>query len=171
MQDFVLKFGVDWKLLLSQVVNFLLLMSILRLAVYGPVIAMLRTRKEKIEKGMADADDAAKRLEEIDVLKAEEMRKADTEAQKLMKVTEERAKAHEAELMKVAETKAEHTIQEAKKLIAAKRAQMEDEVRLESISLIRKALIKTVQLDPTAVNEALIKEALKKAYKLEGSTF
>lgn len=163
MGDFISKFGVDGKLLLSQVVNFLLLMVILRVAVYGPVVAMLRARKEKIEKGLSDADAAGKRLEEIDVLKAEEMRKADAEAQKLMKATEERAKAHEAELMKSADAKAEHVMQEAKKLIAAKKAQMEEEVRIESIALVKAAVIKTVQLDPRAVNEALVKEALSKA--------
>ncbi len=162
MQDFITKFGVDWKLLASQVVNFLLLMAILRYAVYGPVVAMLRARKEKIEKGLADADAAGKRLEEIDVLKAEEMRKADAEAQALMKATEARAKTHEAELMKSADAKAEHVMQEAKKLTATKRAQMEDEVRVESVGLIKAALLKTVELDPKAVNEALIKQALEK---------
>jgi len=79
-----------------------------------------------------------------------------------MKATEARAKTHEAELMKSADAKAEHVMQEAKKLTATKRAQMEDEVRVESVGLIKAALLKTVELDPKAVNEALIKQALEK---------
>lgn len=162
MAEFFTKFGIEWNLLLPQVVNFLVLLIILRLVAYKPVIAMLKERKARIDEGLANAEAADKRLGEIEILKRGQMAKAEAEAQALMKATEDRAKVKEAELMKVADEKAERALTEAKKLIAAKKTQMETEVQAESVSLIKAALLKTVQLDPKAVNDALIKEAVAK---------
>ncbi|MFA6006639.1 MAG: hypothetical protein WC764_02865 [Candidatus Paceibacterota bacterium] len=169
MEDFVLKFGVDWKLLLSQVVNFLILLVILRLVAYKPIIEILKKRKAHIDEGLANADAADKRLSEIEILKRGQMAKAEAEAQALMKATEDRAKDREAELMTAANKKVETALAEAKKLILAKRAESEAEIGKEAVAMVKEALLKTVALDPSAVHEALVKEALAKVS--EGETF
>jgi len=162
MEDFIHKFGVDWKLLTSQAVNFLVLLIILRLVAYKPIVEILKKRKARIDEGLANADVADRRLAEIIALKAEEMRKADLEAQKLMRATEERAQEKEAEMMAMTNKKVEAVIIDAKKLIASKRAESEAELDKEAVAMIKEALLKTVSLDPSAVHEALIKEALVK---------
>ncbi len=48
--------GITGSLLLSQIVNFVLLMVILRLVLYGPVMKMLDQRKERIAQSMKDAE-------------------------------------------------------------------------------------------------------------------
>ncbi len=58
--------GIDWKLLLSQAVNFLLLLVILRIFVYKPILDILKKRREKIEEGIAKAKEADIRLKEVD---------------------------------------------------------------------------------------------------------
>ncbi len=56
----LLAFGVNWKLLLIQAVNFSLLLAILYRFLYRPVFALLEKRQAVIAKGLEDADRAAK---------------------------------------------------------------------------------------------------------------
>ena len=167
MEDFIQKFGVDWKLLVSQAVNFLLLLAILQIFAYKPIVDILNKRKARIEDGLANADVADKRLAEIETLKNEELRKAELSAQVLMKATEDRAKEKEAEMMAVTNKKVEVAVLEAKKLIAAKRAESEIEMGKEAVAMVKEALLKTVALDPSAVHEALIKEAVVSMRKVQ----
>ena len=162
MEDFITKFGVDWKLLASQTVNFLIVLVILRLAAYKPIVEILRKRKARVDEGLANADKADRKLGEIAALTAEEMHKAEVKVQALMQATEERAKAHETELMQMTNKKVEGAIAEAKKLIVSKRAESEAELGKEAVAMVKAALLKTVTLDPSAVHEALITEALTK---------
>src|SRR3989344_3068926 len=52
MDDFVRHFGIDAKLLLAQAANFLLLLFILKRYAYGPLLKMMKTRKDEIAKGI-----------------------------------------------------------------------------------------------------------------------
>lgn len=67
-------FGVDWKLLISQMVNFGIILFVLKRYAYGPVLGMLQKRKEIIERGLDDASKAEKSLKEA-TLNAEEISK------------------------------------------------------------------------------------------------
>lgn len=51
--------GIDGRILLWQVVVFLVLLGVLRTFAYGPILAALNARREKIAQGLADADAAA----------------------------------------------------------------------------------------------------------------
>lgn len=57
-------FGVDWKLLLTQMLNFAILFYILRRFAYAPILSMLEKRKQIIAKGLDDASKAEKSLAE-----------------------------------------------------------------------------------------------------------
>lgn len=52
-------FGIDWRLLIIQAVNFGLLMLALWYFLYGPLMRLLDERRAKIEKGVKDAERAA----------------------------------------------------------------------------------------------------------------
>ncbi len=69
-----------WVLLVSQLVNFTLLVVLLYLLLYKPVLRMLHERKERIARSMADVDAAreaaAKAQQEYDRKVAEAQRKA-----------------------------------------------------------------------------------------------
>ncbi|MCX6039859.1 MAG: hypothetical protein NTV69_01810 [Caldilinea sp.] len=70
--------GIEWSLLLAQIVNFLLMIVLLRMFLYQPVLNMLNARKERIAQSMKDAGAQATRdAEKI----AQEVRgRADLEA-------------------------------------------------------------------------------------------
>jgi F-type H+-transporting ATPase subunit b len=59
MEDIIHAFGVDTRLIIIQIVNFLVLMTVLGYFLYTPILNLLRDRAEKIAKGIADAEAAA----------------------------------------------------------------------------------------------------------------
>ena len=59
MEDILKVFGVNWKLLGIQMVNFGILMYFLHRFLYKPVFAMLDKRQATLAKGLKDAADAA----------------------------------------------------------------------------------------------------------------
>ena len=64
MSELLTKLGIDLKLLVAQIVNFLILLLVLYKFAYGPIVAMLEKRQKKIEKGLKEAEEAHKKLEE-----------------------------------------------------------------------------------------------------------
>ncbi len=63
MVDLLVSFGVDWKLLIIQAVNFGILLVALTYFLYKPVLNVLDERRKKIEQGVMDASDAKAKLE------------------------------------------------------------------------------------------------------------
>ena len=58
-------FGIEWKLLLVQAINFAVVLFVLYRYAYKPVIAMLEERKQKIAEGVAAAKRATEERDEI----------------------------------------------------------------------------------------------------------
>ena len=103
--SFTTQLGIDWKLLLSQVVNFALLLIILRFFVYKPILNMLKKRQEKIEEGLAKSEEADVRLKEVDNISKKRIKEVEKEAIGIIKNTEEKAKELENELLEKAKNK------------------------------------------------------------------
>src|SRR3990167_6951375 len=64
MSELLQHFGIEWKLLLAQLVNFGVLFFVLRKFAYGPLLGMLRERREKIAEGMRAAEESQQKLAE-----------------------------------------------------------------------------------------------------------
>ena len=79
MEGIAAAFGVNWKLLLIQIVNFGILLFVLQKFLYKPLLAMIDKRKIQIEKGIENALDAETKLNdaktEADVLISEAKKK------------------------------------------------------------------------------------------------
>ncbi len=65
MSQLLSNFGVDWKLLLAQVVNFAILFYVLKRFAYGPLLDMLSRRRDIIKKGLEDADASGQELQNV----------------------------------------------------------------------------------------------------------
>lgn len=75
--------GISGGLLVSQIVNFLLLMVILRMVLYRPVLNMLEARRERIAQSMKDAERASAAAGEAEQEKAKVLEEARREAQEI----------------------------------------------------------------------------------------
>ena len=165
MSELIKTLGVNWKLLLAQAVNFLIILTVLRFTVYKPLTQALRKRREKIEQGLRDAESAGTRLAGIEKLEQERLAIAEEEAMGVLSEAENRAKNKEAALLEVARGKEKEVLLNAERVAAAKKAEAEEKVYAEATALIREGIRKTVQGAPAAIDEALIAEAVKELRK------
>ncbi len=159
MSEILHQLGIDWKLLASQAVNFLVLLMILTIVVYRPLLKLIKERRKKIEEGLQGAAEAEKRLVAIDRLKEERLAEADKTAYAKVEAAEHVAKQEAAKIMANAQEKAlaamAQAVETAKQLEAAEM----NRLKKQSGELIREAIAKAVNQKPESIDSALIDEA------------
>lgn len=159
MNELVHQLGLDWKLLLSQGVNFLILLAVLTIFIYKPLAKLMEERKKKIEFGLMGAEEAERRLKEIDRVKEEKLAEADKNALKIVGEAEKRGQKRFDEILGNAEGKADEVIAEAARVAEQKKQEELNRLTEKAGALIKEAIIKTVELDPKYVDEKLISRA------------
>ena len=158
--DILGQLGIDWKLFLSQLVNFFLILIILTIFVYKPVIKIIKERNAKIKEGLDKAEEAGVRLKKIDEIGKEKIKEAEKTSINIIKATEDKAKVLDRELQKKTEEKQVQMQKELQENFQKQQEEMKDIVLKDAVELVKKAIIKTVELKPEAVDEALIKKAV-----------
>ena len=113
MGEIAAVFGINWKLLLIQSVNFGVLLLILWRYLYTPLVKMMAKRQTAIEQGVKDAEAADTKLTEIKENEGTILKTATVEGEKIVEKARGRAKEKEAELMVEANSKSERVIGDA----------------------------------------------------------
>jgi F-type H+-transporting ATPase subunit b len=113
MGDLFAAFGLDWKLLLIQVVNFGVLLLILWKFLYTPVLRMIDERRGKIAESVQKAEAADRRLFEADEEGKSIVAGAGKEAEGLVAAGRSRASQEGAEILKKTQEKAEQLLADA----------------------------------------------------------
>ena len=119
--DALAAFGINWKLLVIQGVNFGLLLLILYRFLYKPLFAMLERRQGEIERGLRDADLATKSKEAIEAQKGELIAMAREEGGKIVDQLRKQAIAEEKEIVRHAQERGVAMLSEAKERADAER--------------------------------------------------
>ncbi len=161
MNAFISQFGLDWGLFFSQLANFILILIILRLFVYKPVLKILKDRNKKIKEGLDKAEEASVRLKEVDIIGKAKIKEAENTSINIIKATESKAKVLEQELQKKTE---ENHLQVQKELQESYKKQKEEAQNLvlkNAIEIVKKTIIKMIELKPEEVDEGLIKKAVE----------
>ena len=153
--------GIDWKLFLSQAVNFFILLGVLTFFVYKPLMKVLKERTQKIKTGLEKAEEADIRLKEIDVIGKNKIKEAEQQGIDMLKATEEKAKAIDKENQEKLEKKQAAAQELLKQSILKQKEEAKANVLAEAADLVRKTIIKTVELKPGDIDDALIKKAVK----------
>lgn len=120
--------GINGKMLIAQIINFLILLFILNKLLYKPILSIFDQRREKIEKGIKDADAAKTTLE-----------KATDEADKI------REKAYK---------EANEIIAGAQKEASLEAGSISADAHKEAEKLLKNASLEAESLKHTALNEA-----------------
>lgn len=101
--DFLKDFGVNPILLAAQVVNFFILLFILKKLLYGPILKVLNERRKKIEDSLKNAEEIQRRLQETEDQAEKIIAKTLKESQKILDETNAAA----AQILEDANMKAE----------------------------------------------------------------
>ena len=138
MQQVLVAFGIDWRLLLVNAVNFGVLMLVLWYFLYEPLTKMLEQRRQKVAEGVRDAESAKLELVEIEKSRSEILAQAGSEADDVLKKSRAAAQAKEREIVAAGEAAAAHTLREASAQAA--------ELKIEAIEESKKEVAKMVVL-------------------------
>lgn len=163
MQQLVQNLGINWELLLSQAVNFALLLIVLRIFVYKPVLKLLHDRRDRIEGGLMKAAEAERRLHEVDEIGKGKIKEAEHEAIGILKRTESEAKALEEKLLAEAKRHEAEAVASAAMRLKTQEEESRRAVEKEAAALVRAAIVKTVELSPEKIDDALIAQAVGEA--------
>lgn len=162
MAELFSKLGIDWRLLLAQIVNFLVLLAILYKFLYKPVLGMLQKRAKTIEDSLAkaekiDADFKMAQKEQENILAV-----ARRESQEIIKTAKEQAGAVKKDL--VEQSKKEITLagEKAKQDIEIMKKKTLDSVKSEIGGLIVSAVRKIIDKEfDKKVDEKYVEKILK----------
>ena len=138
--------GVDGRILLAQIVNFLILLWILNRFVYRPLLGFLEKRTATIEQGLEDAKQARQQLDTA----SEEVKKIHSQAQ-------QEAKSLIAQAEQVAKQQRESAITETKAKIYQMLAQGEAQLAEERTKMLAEVKGELVQLVVMATEKVLQK--------------
>jgi F-type H+-transporting ATPase subunit b len=112
MGDLIHAFGIDWKLIVAQSVNFLVVIAILSYFVYGPVMRLLKERSEKIAQGLVDAEAARTERESAAGERTVLLTEAQHEAEKIVARAQDEGKNERAALVKGAQDRAAQIVKD-----------------------------------------------------------
>lgn len=136
MESILHTFGIDWRLLVINMINFGLLMLGLWYFLYGPVMKMLEDRRQKVAKGVEDAEAAGRAREEIEGERSATLAKAAQEADESLAKARAAAAARERELVEEAGRRAESIVAQAEAQAREEKAKAIAESRDEVAKLI-----------------------------------
>jgi F-type H+-transporting ATPase subunit b len=114
MSELFHAFGIDWKLLVFQIINFGILVGALWFFLYKPVLKMLKDRERMVAKGVEDAQAAEKAREEIESTKDEVLKGAETEAQEIVEGAKQHGKDEQKKIVDEANARAAKLEEDAK---------------------------------------------------------
>lgn len=139
----------------------MILLVVLRLFAYKPLLKLLKDRRTKIEEGVRKSEEADLRLEQANLMAKNKLKKTEEEALGILRETEVRAKRLEAELLQKAKEKEAAEMHSAELVIQAKAEEARAAMRKEAAAMVKKAIVKAVELDPEKIDQALVEKAAK----------
>lgn len=163
MQQLLGQLGINGGLLLSQAVNFVLLLIVLRIFVYRPLLKLLHDRRKKIEDGLMKAEEAERRLHDVDEMNKGKIKQTEMEALGILKKTELDALALQERMLVDAKRREQEEFASAAARLRAQEQESRNVVEKEAAALVRRAIIKTVELSPEKIDDALIARAVTEA--------
>ena len=116
MQEIINSFGLDWKIFLPEVVNFLIVIGILYFFVFKKIFVNLEKRRKIIIDGVRKSELAEETLKDAQAEKGKIITEARSEANKKINEAIETAKGKQDNILQEAKTKAEEMVGNGKVL-------------------------------------------------------
>lgn len=160
--DLINKLGVDWRLLLAQIANFLILMIVLNYFLYQPILKILQEREQKVKKSMEDSVKIEEELLRIAKEREESLKNAKIEARKIIQASQATAQTERENMIAVAKTEAAKIINQARletdKLSLDIKQNIIDELSAIIVNVTEKIIAKKITKKE---DQKLIQEAIK----------
>lgn len=156
------KLGIDWKLLIAQVINFAILFFVLYKFAYKPVLQMLETRTKMIERGVHDAKAAEENLKKAEELRDKKIRDAEKEVGRLIENAKKDAEQMSAQLVASAQKQSEELLKRSQLQIQEQKEAMMSELRRDVTSIVVTATSRLLKREFSPADQKRLMDALSK---------
>lgn len=161
--ELLTKLGIDWRLLIAQLINFVILMGVLYKFLYKPVLKLLHERSVKIEVGLKNAEAVEVKLKDAAALYESKTREARAETAKMMEAAKKETDALRAELTSAAQKEADKIVEAGRIRLAVEKEKIMHEAEHELADLVAQATEHVLgQAMTPEMDRHLIDEAIKK---------
>ena len=167
MQELLEKLGIDWRLLLAQALNFLVILFVLKKTAYGPLMKLLRERRERVEQGIRDADRAAEQLKDSEKIFSDKVAEAEKRSSTILMDAERAAKEKEELYLSETREKERRILDSAEKKAAHIEESSREKVYEEAVELVKSAVEKIAGQDAERIDNTLIAQAVAEAKKMK----
>lgn len=155
-------FGLDLKLFIAQVINFLVVLIVLWRWAYRPLVRKMNERTARIEQGLKDAAAAARDREAAQRLKTEANIQAKKEAAQILEEARQRAEAERQKIVTETREKAENIVEQARKQIYQEKEKMIRQARAEVGELVIAATKRVLgEVVTPEIDKKLVEDVLK----------
>ncbi|MBU1164318.1 F0F1 ATP synthase subunit B [Patescibacteria group bacterium] len=143
--ELIEKLGIDWRLIIAQMVNFLILLAVLYKFLYKPVLKMLTDRTKKIEQGIKDAERIKDELVKAETQKEQKILAAKKEAESIVLSAQKVAEENRQKYLAQTKKEAQEVVDKAKVQIANEKEKMIKEVRADVSDMVAMATNKVLE--------------------------
>jgi F-type H+-transporting ATPase subunit b len=136
MDSFIETFHIDWKIIVAQAINFIVVLFVLYFLLIKPLKKMMGERTKNIEGGLNDAKVNAELLSKTKNEYAEVLSKAKIEANEIFQEGKKEAEIKKAEMIENAKKEVDTMILNGKKVLESEKAKIIEEAKSEIVSLV-----------------------------------
>lgn len=163
IKDILNLFGLEGKLFIAQIINFAILLFILKKFLYEPIAKMMEERKSKIKQGLDDAENAKKALIEADNQKILILKEAKVDADKILDNTKKSSEILKQKSSEDAKKQATEIVDNAKKQAQDEFVKASKQVGSMSVDLSKKIVSKILsELFTEQDKTAILSKAVEK---------
>lgn len=138
------QFGIEPILLLAQVVNFLIILFVLKKFFYKPIVKMLDSRRETIAESLKNAQLIEEKLAKTEEKSAQILKEAQIQGEKFLVDAQSQANHIIESAQAEARSHSERAIAEAMEQITAEKIQMKKELEQDTLELVVKVTQKVL---------------------------
>lgn len=129
------KLGVELPLLITQVVNFTIMLLVLTKLLYKPILTALDERKRKIEEGLAFSEKAKQEEEKLEQKREEVLAKAREEAKKILEAAKKEGGHLKEELVKEGKEEARELKAKMEKEMKGREEEIQAEIASHTVEI------------------------------------
>lgn len=161
--ELIKNFGIDPVLLGAQIINFLIVLFILKRFLYKPLLRLLQKRQDSIKEGIKKTEEAERRLDKVITEEKNILKNAKDHAQKIIDNATRQSLETSKAIQENAKKQSKNILKEAK-LQISKEAKESEKRLMENVSFLAiKFLQKSVeQLFTEKQQKEIMENALKK---------
>ncbi|HLC89963.1 MAG TPA: F0F1 ATP synthase subunit B [Patescibacteria group bacterium] len=166
MESIIATFHIDWKLIIAQLINFLIVIFVLWFFALKPLTKVMRERTQTIEKGLAQAKEAQEKLEIAQKEQAVIIKDGKKQAQAIIEQAKSLADNQREKIIAEAKGKVAKIIDESKQQLNQEKKEVISEINKDLAEVVVLACQKILEsVVDKKIDQALVKKTLNEIQK------